>query len=853
MKTNYLVVLVCFLFIGISKLSAQKQRPLKVDDLFNIESMGVFYGGPYSFSNDGEKFAFTRTRGQKTSATYNMLLGGNEGADIFVQYNASKDPINITNGIKDGSSWWAPEWSPDGKKLAFLSTRGGDDIYLWIWNAASHQLKQLSKRSVDIRGEVNKRPFEWINSEKIVFSALPNESLTASGHIYSAIANEWNKSKKGIEPGVSMLESGKQVDLSKLPNNDLLLVDIKNETCKVILHSLGPNFYWELSPKKNYIVYSNLGRLYQPVPGKFEDIYSLKSGGDNKIGIAKIDGEILSLKGEVNADILIGSAKWANDESSIAFFGFANETNTRLLYVLNLDTKIITKLQPPNLDLSNPNFVWTDNKLMLQAPLEKKDTSSKTTYKRDWWLISAGEDLKNITNQINIPPFELFSINNGKLFVGASEGEILLLNPSDGSSKSITSDFEDKVASISFATSSQIIFCVKKNGNKECFYVDIKSGLINKISLPDSTADLVAFEPVKGTVIFSKSDNNGLMVWRGGIKESEAKMLVEANLFKKDIAKNRFEKFQYTSQDGEELTGWIMLPVDYQKGKRYPTISWVYATETYEPDFHPSIDGDYNYAKFINMQIPAAQGYAILFPSMPLEPGQDAFMRLTNGVTPAIDKAIEMGIADPKRLFVMGQSFGGFSTMGLVTQVKRFNAAVAIAGPSNFMTLYNQFHTMNRYSSLYQEAPISFFRAEGSIYGGGPNRPPWEDFLRYIRNSPIFYVDRVETPIMIIQGDMDGVPIQQGEEFFNSLYRQNKKAALVRYWGDYHSIISPGNIRDMWSRIFSWFDESGDIKRDDEGNLVWDGDKVMSRNGAPAWEAKDFLKFSRFFDQDWGK
>jgi dipeptidyl aminopeptidase/acylaminoacyl peptidase len=88
-------------------------------------------------------------------------------------------------------------------------------------------------------------------------------------------------------------------------------------------------------------------------------------------------------------------------------------------------------------------------------------------------------------------------------------------------------------------------------------------------------------------------------------------------------------------------------------------------------------------------------------------------------------------------------------------------------------------------------------------------RPPWEDAARYVRNSPLFYADRVQTPLMIIQGDMDYVSLQQGEEFFTALYRQGKRAAFVRYWGEGHVLESPANIRDMWQRILAWLAQFG--------------------------------------------
>ena len=61
-------------------------------------------------------------------------------------------------------------------------------------------------------------------------------------------------------------------------------------------------------------------------------------------------------------------------------------------------------------------------------------------------------------------------------------------------------------------------------------------------------------------------------------------------------------------------------------------------------------------------------------------------------------------------------------------------------------------------------------------------QPPWLDPARYIRSSPLFYAEQVETPVLIVQGDPYDVPIQQGEEFFLAMYRQNKRATFVRYW-----------------------------------------------------------------------
>jgi hypothetical protein len=125
--------------------------------------------------------------------------------------------------------------------------------------------------------------------------------------------------------------------------------------------------------------------------------------------------------------------------------------------------------------------------------------------------------------------------------------------------------------------------------------------------------------------------------------------------------------------------------------------------------------------------------------------------------------------------------------------------------------------------------------------------PPWRDAARYLRNSPLFSVDRVQTPLLIVYGDLDINNAPQGEEFFTGLYREGKRAQLVMYWGEGHGIESPANARDLWSRIYAWLDEFGDIARDADGKLLWDGDRVRSRHGAPALKPEQFLKFERMF------
>ena len=130
----------------------------------------------------------------------------------------------------------------------------------------------------------------------------------------------------------------------------------------------------------------------------------------------------------------------------------------------------------------------------------------------------------------------------------------------------------------------------------------------------------------------------------------------------------------------------------------------------------------------------------------------------------------------------MEASFGGYSVYGLITQTNRFHAAVSLAGMSNLISNYGTFDARRRYDTFPDEQnPAIFFAETGTDKDGSAHRG--ETRNRHIRNSPLFHVERVTTPVMIIQGDLDYVDIRQGEEFFTALYRENKKARFVRYWG----------------------------------------------------------------------
>lgn len=125
------------------------------------------------------------------------------------------------------------------------------------------------------------------------------------------------------------------------------------------------------------------------------------------------------------------------------------------------------------------------------------------------------------------------------------------------------------------------------------------------------------------------------------------------------------------------------------------------------------------------------------------------------------------------------------------------------------MSLYGTFYGQYRYGDAGAPQSGQLLRMlqfeKGHLALGGP---PWVEADRYRANSAVLSADKVETPVMLVHGDLDFIPIQQAEEFFTALYRQDKRAVFVRYQGEWHTISNRANVLDLWRRIADWLSET---------------------------------------------
>lgn len=244
------------------------------------------------------------------------------------------------------------------------------------------------------------------------------------------------------------------------------------------------------------------------------------------------------------------------------------------------------------------------------------------------------------------------------------------------------------------------------------------------------------------------------------------------------------ELIRYLDVDGSELYGILYYPVDYIPGKKYPLVCEIYAM---------FFDNGFN----SNMNIIANQGWFGLRPSVNLKIGYpEAWIK---GVTSVINKLIEKGLVDPKKLGVHGTSFGGFATSMLITQTDRFSAAINISGKVNSISFLGdspRIGTRNYYS-----AEAGWFSPIGATL--------WEQPLKYINHSAVMYADRIKTPHLLITGGGDwNVPPGNTREMYYAMRRLGKECVWVNYYNDGHGIGAAEDesiYKDKWNRIIDWY------------------------------------------------
>ena len=249
----------------------------------------------------------------------------------------------------------------------------------------------------------------------------------------------------------------------------------------------------------------------------------------------------------------------------------------------------------------------------------------------------------------------------------------------------------------------------------------------------------------------------------------------------------------YLAQDGTPLQGLLFTPEGFDGVKKFPMMVYFYErnSETLHNYRAPAPS-----RSTINIPYFVSNDYVVFVPDIKYDlglPGPSAY----DCIMPGVQAVVALGGIDKENMAIQGQSWGGYQVAYLMTRTNLFKAAGAGAPVVNMTSAYGGIRWGTGMSRMFQ------YEQTQSRIGG----TLWEKPLYYLENSPLFTMDRVNTPVLIMHNDADGsVPWYQGIEMFMALKRLNKPAWLLQYNGEDHNLVQRKNAKDLSIRLSQFFD-----------------------------------------------
>jgi dipeptidyl aminopeptidase/acylaminoacyl peptidase len=252
------------------------------------------------------------------------------------------------------------------------------------------------------------------------------------------------------------------------------------------------------------------------------------------------------------------------------------------------------------------------------------------------------------------------------------------------------------------------------------------------------------------------------------------------------------ELVSFRNSDGVALKGALYKPQNFDPKKKYPLLVYIYEglSQNVHNFVNPAPSHNINFSYYVS------NGYLVLTPDIVYTEGQPGQSAL-KCVLPAIDKVVDMGIVDEARIGIQGHSWGGYQIAYMVTQTNRFRAVEAGAPVGNMTSAYSGIRWGSGLPRQFQ-----YEQTQSRI-----GEPLYAAPHKYLENSPIFHINRVTTPMLLLHNDNDdAVPWYQGIEMYLALRRTGKEAYLFSYNGEFHGLRRRHNQKDFARRMQQFFD-----------------------------------------------
>ncbi len=375
-------------------------------------------------------------------------------------------------------------------------------------------------------------------------------------------------------------------------------------------------------------------------------------------------------------------------------------------------------------------------------------------------------------------------------------GDIFVVSARGGEARNVTPGMKASASWLTWTSGgAKILFGEEVDGESGIATVDVADGKMETLwHNPDKIAangwgTMVSLAADgKTSAVIRESLARPQEVWAGGI--GDWKQITSRNAGLKPAWGE--VKSIHWSNEGFNLQGWLLYPVNFDPAKKYPMVVNVHGGPSSMA--HSTWPGSHSFGVALS-----AAGYFVFFPNPRGSYGQgEAFTRANvkdfgygdfRDILAGVDQVLKEAPVDEHRLGITGWSYGGYMTMWAVTQSHRFAAAVAGAGLANYQSYYGE--------NQIDQWMVPFFGA--TVY---------DDPAVYAKSSPITFIKNAKTPTLVLVGDSDGeCPTPQSYEFWHALKTLGVETELVVYEHEGHAFSSAAHQRDVIERAAAWFED----------------------------------------------
>jgi dipeptidyl aminopeptidase/acylaminoacyl peptidase len=668
----------------------------------------------------------------------------------------------------DAATSWAPAWSPDGRYLAFYSDADGV-ARLWVRETASGRTRRASDAIVRAHRAIQ-FPRWTPDSRRVVMPILPYgsplpeaRSASSSASLDSAPRHDSAtvrvlRADPALPYGGQAKSGSKETDIHESLRADLALVDVTTGVVTTLATEYWPLEY-SVSPDGRFVAFSSerppVFRTRWLVPYDLVVV---------PLGAPKPGAPHAIARGVAIANYARG-VFWS-PKSAILLYSATDSTGREQYFAADssdwLPRRVATSgaadIGADSIASSNRSFWW--------------DESGRAFYIVAVRSIASVSMPEGVVQSIARVPtgYEVLSIVEAQSREAARSGggKFLLVAFRNDSTKRMG------FARVDLASGG---WCVLREEDRHYG---------NRRHLPlDITED--------GHVVYRSEDaQHPTDVWLATSDFSSARRITHVAPEMEGITFGATRLIDFTTPSGTRR-GTLLLPAGYRPGARYPLVVYPYPIAARSNDMNTfGVTG----SGTENMQLLATRGFAVLAPDVAPFVMTDQMRELAAIILPGVDRVVALGIADSTQLGVMGHSWGGYTTLALIAQTPRFRAAVMRGGTGDWVTT----------TAVLQTTGFAYGLELQELLLGGT---VWERSEIYHRNSPLYLLDKVRTPLLIIHGEGETtVPIFLADQVFAGLQRLGREVEFARYPHENHVefLWSYANQRDYLTRMLGWFE-----------------------------------------------